>query len=375
MSSAGTLTHAFVRHDSMPSSASCTPFGAFEQVPAETARRTPRGAGTAPTGSEGVVVALPSSGTRSQPSRKSIGLSMSGFQTGAAWRRRLDPARRAARRPREPRVPSTCSVEQVVAPDADAPGRVELGDDAALELERGVGGVVGRARVGLARLVPPPVDVRGAAGTRQRLHRAEEVVEHVAPVAEHVDDDAAAVFLAVVPGRPLRGHRVALEHPVAELAAHRQDVAEEAACRSACLSFSSPGSQSLSCTTPCLTPASSARRYSSRASAAVGGRGLLAVDVLARPRWPCVDARRRGGRWSGRRSRPRRRGSARAGVQVGGPRRAAGARRQRLELVRVAADQERIGHDARRRPAAGRRPLRGWPRSTASGAGWCPCAR
>ena len=49
---------------------------------------------------------------------------------------------------------------------------------------------------------------------------AEQIVEHVAPVAEHVDDDAAAVFLAVVPGRALRGNGVAFEDPVAELAAH-----------------------------------------------------------------------------------------------------------------------------------------------------------
>ena len=52
---------------------------------------------------------------------------------------------------------------------------------------------------------------------------------HVAPVAEHVEDDAAAVALAVVPRRALRRDApVALEHPVAELAAHREHAAEEA---------------------------------------------------------------------------------------------------------------------------------------------------
>ena len=48
-------------------------------------------------------------------------------------------------------------------------------------------------------------------------------------MAQHVDDDAAAVLLAVVPRRALRRLPVALEHPVAELAAHRQDAPEEAA--------------------------------------------------------------------------------------------------------------------------------------------------
>ena len=63
-----------------------------------------------------------------------------------------------------------------------------------------------------------------------RRHLAEGVIEHVAPVAEHVGDDPAAVFRAVVPRRTLRGlpAPVALEHPVAELAAHAEDAAEEA---------------------------------------------------------------------------------------------------------------------------------------------------
>ena len=60
------------------------------------------------------------------------------------------------------------------------------------------------------------------------MHLAEQVVEHVAPMAQHVEDDAAAVLLAVVPRRALRRLPVALEHPVAELAAHREDAAEKA---------------------------------------------------------------------------------------------------------------------------------------------------
>jgi hypothetical protein len=60
------------------------------------------------------------------------------------------------------------------------------------------------------------------------LHVAEQIVEHVAPVAQHVEDDAAALGALVVPGRSLRGLPVALEHPVAEVALDRQDAAEEA---------------------------------------------------------------------------------------------------------------------------------------------------
>ena len=52
------------------------------------------------------------------------------------------------------------------------------------------------------------------------MHLAEQVVQHVAPVAHHVQDHAAAVFRAVVPARALDRLQVAFEHPVAELEAH-----------------------------------------------------------------------------------------------------------------------------------------------------------
>ena len=100
-------------------------------------------------------------------------------------------------------------------------------DHAARELERRIGGVVDVGLVGLAVLVPALGDM-GRAEAGDALDLAEQVVEHVAPVAQHVEDDAAAVLLAVVPRRPLRRLPVALEHPVAELAAHREDAAEEA---------------------------------------------------------------------------------------------------------------------------------------------------
>jgi hypothetical protein len=56
---------------------------------------------------------------------------------------------------------------------------------------------------------------------------AEEVFDDVLPVAEHVDDDAAVVFLAVVPAGALGGDGVAFEDPVSELAADGEDAAEE----------------------------------------------------------------------------------------------------------------------------------------------------
>src|SRR4029077_18049035 len=105
---------------------------------------------------------------------------------------------------------------------ARAPRAVDLRDDAVRELERRVRGVVSGGGVRLAGLVPALRNMRGA-DAHHALHRAEEVVEHVTPMAQHVDDDAAVVLLAVVPRRPLRGLPVAFEDPVAEFAANGED--------------------------------------------------------------------------------------------------------------------------------------------------------
>jgi hypothetical protein len=51
----------------------------------------------------------------------------------------------------------------------------------------------------------------------------------MAPVAEHIDNGAAALLPAIVPGRTLPGLPVLLENPVAELTAHREDSAKETA--------------------------------------------------------------------------------------------------------------------------------------------------
>src|ERR1035437_979546 len=120
--------------------------------------------------------------------------------------------------------------EQVVAAHADGPGRIEVGDYGAafaFDLEGGVCRIVGGARVGFAGFVPAGRDV-GGAEAGDSLHRSEQVVEDIAPVAEHVDDDAAAILLAIVPGGALYGDGIALEDPVAEFAAHAEDAAEEA---------------------------------------------------------------------------------------------------------------------------------------------------
>src|SRR6185369_8688874 len=116
--------------------------------------------------------------------------------------------------------------QQVVAAHAHRPGRVEMRDRAAGELEGRVRRVVRGRLVLLAVLVPAMRNVRRAEAAH-RLHLAEEVVEHIAPVAEHVEDDAAAVLLAVIPRRPLRRNAVTLKYPITEFTSYGKDLAEE----------------------------------------------------------------------------------------------------------------------------------------------------
>ena len=100
-------------------------------------------------------------------------------------------------------------------------------DDAIRQFERGIRRVIRRTGIGFAGLVPALGNVRGAEAGNG-LHVAEQVVEDVPPVAQHIEDHPAAVFLAVVPGRTLGRDEIALEDPVAELAAYGKDLSEKA---------------------------------------------------------------------------------------------------------------------------------------------------
>src|SRR6185312_8225919 len=118
--------------------------------------------------------------------------------------------------------------QQIVAPHAGTPARIELAERAVLEAEDRVSRVVGGRLVWLSIFGDPLGDVGAAAGD-QRLNRAKQVVDHVSPVAEHVDNDSAAVFLAVIPAWALRGLvlNLSAEDPVAELAADGENFAKE----------------------------------------------------------------------------------------------------------------------------------------------------
>ena len=213
--------------------------------------------------------------------------------------------------------------------------------------------------------------MRGAEAA-YRLHLAEQVIEHVAPVAEHVEDDPPAVLRAIVPRRPLRRLPVALEHPVAELAPDRQHPPEEPAVAQH-RELPEARQEQLVLHHPVLHPRRlRLARQRDRVLQPVRDR-LLAIDVLAR-----ID-------------RPRQQ----PGAHLRRPRieeqRVLRVRQRRVEVVAPPLDPVRAappprpwrrcarpGSDpasAGPRSTARSRPRRGSPRSSAPGAGCSPCAR
>src|SRR5580692_1907488 len=99
-------------------------------------------------------------------------------------------------------------------------------DDSILEFESCVGRVVGRAIVRFPRLVPADRHV-GAPDTGEALYFPKEILDHVLPVTEHIDDDAAILLLPVVPGGPLQRLGLSGEHPISKLTADREYFPEE----------------------------------------------------------------------------------------------------------------------------------------------------
>src|SRR6266851_9626976 len=139
-------------------------------------------------------------------------------------------------------------LKKVVALDAVSPRRADLSQNTARELENRKGGVLDIDTVAFAALVATPRD-RGRVAARHRFDLAQQAVEDVAPMGEHIQDEAAARRLAIVPARPLRRIELPVEHPPAEIEPDRQHAAEEIAVVSF-LSLRSPGRNNLSCTTP-----------------------------------------------------------------------------------------------------------------------------
>ena len=66
-----------------------------------------------------------------------------------------------------------------------APGAVDLGDDAAVELKAGIGRVFRITIIRFAVFVPAILIVDGAE-TTDGAHRSEDILQHVTPMAKHI---------------------------------------------------------------------------------------------------------------------------------------------------------------------------------------------
>ncbi len=149
---------------------------------------------------------------------------------------------------------------------------------------------------------------------------------------------------AVVPARPLRGLPVALEHPVAELAAHRKDLAEETAVAQH-LQLQEAGQPELVLHHAVLDAGFLRRLVEVHGLGKRRRDRLLAVDMLAR----------------GDRALQERRAQLRGGGieedfvlrilqrlgEIGGPALDAAGLGERLKFFGAAPDQDRIGDEPR----------------------------
>ena len=232
--------------------------------------------------------------------------------------------------------------EQVIAAHAHAPGGVEVADDAVFQLEHGVGAVIGVGVVGRALLVDAFRHVVGG-DAGEPLDRAEKVVDHVAPVGEHIENDAAALGLLVVPGGALGRLVLAIEDPVAELAAHGQNAAKETGVDQI-LELQKTGQKQLILDNAIADPGVDRRARQLQRILGIACGRLFAVDRLARlDRLQCIRHPQVGGQRIeidavvvvGERL-----------VQVGCPLAYIVGSGEMPQLVRIAADQHRLRHDA-----------------------------
>ena len=338
--SSGTSTQRRSRHDCSPSSYNCTPRAPSTKShgngsSSTTWRRKASHCSLKPFSGGSVA------GTSVHEARCSTGSARSGFQTDfGVVDRGLDLALAQAGNRGAVRAVDL-QLEQLVAVHAHAPGRVHLHDQAAVELEHRVGGVLGGRVVGLAVLVDALRDV-GRADRADRAHGAEDVVEHVAPVREHVADDPAPVLGAIVPRRPLRLRLRPGIDPVAELAAGGDDAPEEAGLHEPA-QLQQAGQEELVLHDADLHAGVASVAGERERGLDVGRDRLLAVHVLA--------GGDRG--LDGRRARRRQlrvevdliRRVGERGGEVGRPALEPVLGGQRAELVLAAPDEQRLGPD------------------------------
>jgi hypothetical protein len=172
---------------------------------------------------------------------------------------------------------------------------------------------------------------------------AEQAIEDVAPMREHIEDQPAAAGLAIIPARPLRRIGRAVKDPPAEIEPDRQDPAEEIRLVELA-QFGEPGEEQFVLNNTVFeTGAFGAAREIQGIRQCFRER-LFDIDVFAG-----IERRANTQRPAAGRARveidhhPR---VGETGVAIGAPFEPAICRRQSRELCRVAAEQHRLGHEA-----------------------------
>src|SRR5690349_2853896 len=146
-------------------------------------------------------------------------------------------------------------------------------------LKSGIGCIVGAGFVGPTRFIAALGNVSGTeAGYGE--HAAKDIVEHVAPMAQHVENNAAAELGPVVPGWPLCGLQVALKYPVAKFAPHRQQPTEEAGVEQE-LELPQPGQEQLVLHDTMLDAGGLGLPQQTQRRLQISGDRLFAIDVFA----------------------------------------------------------------------------------------------
>ena len=119
--------------------------------------------------------------------------------------------------------------EQVIAANAGTPGTVELNHSSVFEKEHGVGRIIGRAVKRGAIFGSAFRKICCTVGNKT-LHGAEYIIDHIAPVAEHINHHAPPILGTVVPTRALGGLIIvhSCKYPIPEVALNGQNFPEEA---------------------------------------------------------------------------------------------------------------------------------------------------
>ncbi len=172
----------------------------------------------------------------------------------------------------------------------------------------------------------------------------EEIVEHIAPMTKHIENDAAAIGLTIVPARSLRRRSpIALEDPVAEFAAHREDATEETAIPQHA-QLQQSGQEQLVLHHTMFEPRSLGLPGKSDCGFEVVADGLFAIDMLARRKRLADELGAHLRRASIEENRIV--GIAQGFLKIDRPARYTVLVCDALNFFRVASDEDGIGHEA-----------------------------